>query len=83
MIAAAEAAGLPLIELRKVVPFVSVMQAINSMAGWGPPAPAIDAEAFALERFRWLSPCQAAGELHVERQSMHQRLQRIFELVRR
>ena len=30
MIAAAEAAGLPLIELRKVVPFVSVMQAINS-----------------------------------------------------
>lgn len=30
MVAAAEAAGLPLIELRKVVPFVSVMQAINS-----------------------------------------------------
>jgi purine catabolism regulator len=30
MISAAEAAGLPLIELRKVVPFVSVMQAINS-----------------------------------------------------
>lgn len=31
MVAAAEAAGLPLIELRKVVPFVGVMQAINSM----------------------------------------------------
>lgn len=30
MVAAAEEAGLPLIELRKVVPFVSVMQAINS-----------------------------------------------------
>lgn len=30
MVSAAEAAGLPLIELRKVVPFVSVMQAINS-----------------------------------------------------
>ncbi|BCW69117.1 PucR family transcriptional regulator ligand-binding domain-containing protein [Arthrobacter sp. NicSoilB8] len=30
MVAAAEAAGLPLIELRKVVPFVSAMQAINS-----------------------------------------------------
>ena len=30
MVAAAEAAGLPLIELRKVVPFVSVMQAVNS-----------------------------------------------------
>lgn len=30
MVAAAEAVGLPLIELRKVVPFVSVMQAINS-----------------------------------------------------
>ncbi|MGP4030762.1 PucR family transcriptional regulator [Pseudarthrobacter sp. 1C304] len=30
MVAAAEDAGLPLIELRKVVPFVSVMQAINS-----------------------------------------------------
>ena len=31
MVSAAEAAGLPLIELRKVVPFVGVMQAINSM----------------------------------------------------
>lgn len=31
MVAAAEEAGLPLIELRKVVPFVGVMQAINSM----------------------------------------------------
>ena len=31
MVAAAEAAGLPLIELRGVVPFVGVMQAINSM----------------------------------------------------
>ena len=31
MVAAAEAAGFPLIELRKVVPFVGVMQAINSM----------------------------------------------------
>ena len=31
MVAAAEAAGLPLIELRRVVPFVGVMQAINSM----------------------------------------------------
>ena len=30
MVSAAEAAGLPLIELRKVVPFVGVMQAINS-----------------------------------------------------
>ena len=30
MIAAAEEAGLPLIELRKVVPFVGVMEAINS-----------------------------------------------------
>ena len=30
MVSAAEAAGLPLIQLRKVVPFVSVMQAINS-----------------------------------------------------
>jgi purine catabolism regulator len=30
MVAAAEAAGLPLIELRKVVPFVGVMEAINS-----------------------------------------------------
>ncbi|CAI3804139.1 PucR family transcriptional regulator [Pseudarthrobacter sp. MM222] len=30
MVAAAEAAGLPLIELRKVVPFVGIMQAINS-----------------------------------------------------
>ena len=30
MVLAAEAAGLPLIELRKVVPFVGVMQAINS-----------------------------------------------------
>jgi purine catabolism regulator len=31
MVAAAEEAGLPLIELRGVVPFVGVMQAINSM----------------------------------------------------
>ncbi|MCO4239722.1 PucR family transcriptional regulator ligand-binding domain-containing protein [Pseudarthrobacter sp. MDT3-28] len=31
MVAAAEAAGLPLIELRKVVPFVGVMEAINSL----------------------------------------------------
>jgi purine catabolism regulator len=31
MVSAAEAAGLPLIELRAVVPFVSVTQAINSM----------------------------------------------------
>jgi purine catabolism regulator len=31
MISAAEAAGLPLIELRKVVPFVGVMEAINSL----------------------------------------------------
>ena len=31
MIAAAEEAGLPLIEFRKVVPFVGIMQAINSM----------------------------------------------------
>lgn len=31
MVSAAEAAGLPLIELRGVVPFVGVMQAINSM----------------------------------------------------
>jgi len=31
MVAAAETAGLPLIELRGVVPFVGVMQAINSM----------------------------------------------------
>ncbi|MET3921565.1 PucR family transcriptional regulator ligand-binding domain-containing protein [Arthrobacter sp. UYEF20] len=31
MVSAAEAAGLPLIELRRVVPFVGVMQAINSM----------------------------------------------------
>jgi PucR family transcriptional regulator, purine catabolism regulatory protein len=31
MVGAAEAAGLPLIELRKVVPFVSVMEAINSL----------------------------------------------------
>lgn len=31
MIAAAEEAGLPLIELRKVVPFVGVMEAINSL----------------------------------------------------
>jgi len=31
MVAAAEAAGLPLIELRGVVPFVGVTQAINSM----------------------------------------------------
>ncbi|MFF2242877.1 PucR family transcriptional regulator [Arthrobacter sp. NPDC058130] len=31
MVAAAEAAGLPLIELRRVVPFVGVMQSINSM----------------------------------------------------
>ena len=31
MVAAAEAVGLPLIELRGVVPFVGVMQAINSM----------------------------------------------------
>lgn len=31
MIRAAESAGLPLIELRKVVPFVGIMQAINSM----------------------------------------------------
>ena len=31
MVQAAEAAGLPLIELRKVVPFVGVMQAINSL----------------------------------------------------
>jgi purine catabolism regulator len=31
MVAAAEAAHLPLIELRRVVPFVGVMQAINSM----------------------------------------------------
>ncbi|WP_457964773.1 PucR family transcriptional regulator ligand-binding domain-containing protein [Arthrobacter sp. D1-29] len=31
MVAAAENAGLPLIELRKVVPFVGVMEAINSM----------------------------------------------------
>lgn len=31
MIRAAEEAGLPLIELRKVVPFVGIMQAINSM----------------------------------------------------
>lgn len=31
MIAAAEAAGLPLVELRKRVPFVSVMEAINSL----------------------------------------------------
>lgn len=30
MVSAAEAVGLPLIELRKVVPFVGVMQAINS-----------------------------------------------------
>ena len=30
MVSAAEAAGLPLVELRKVVPFVGVMQAINS-----------------------------------------------------
>jgi len=30
MVSAAEASGLPLIELRKVVPFVGVMQAINS-----------------------------------------------------
>ena len=31
MVGAAEAAGLPLIELRKVVPFVGVMEAINSL----------------------------------------------------
>lgn len=31
MVQAAEGAGLPLIELRKVVPFVGIMQAINSM----------------------------------------------------
>ena len=31
MIRAAEEAGLPLIEVRKVVPFVGIMQAINSM----------------------------------------------------
>jgi purine catabolism regulator len=31
MVSAAETAGLPLIELRKVVPFVGVMEAINSM----------------------------------------------------
>ncbi|WP_104174417.1 PucR family transcriptional regulator [Arthrobacter sp. Y81] len=31
MVRAAESAGLPLIELRKVVPFVGIMQAINSM----------------------------------------------------
>jgi purine catabolism regulator len=31
MIRAAESAGLPLIEFRKVVPFVGIMQAINSM----------------------------------------------------
>ena len=31
MVQAAESAGLPLIELRKVVPFVGIMQAINSM----------------------------------------------------
>lgn len=31
MVQAAEAAALPLIELRKVVPFVGIMQAINSM----------------------------------------------------
>ncbi|UZX01343.1 PucR family transcriptional regulator [Arthrobacter sp. CDRTa11] len=31
MVSAAENAGLPLIELRKVVPFVGVMEAINSM----------------------------------------------------
>ncbi|PNI08304.1 CdaR family transcriptional regulator [Arthrobacter sp. AFG7.2] len=31
MIAAAEAAGLPLVELRKRVPFISVMEAINSL----------------------------------------------------
>ncbi|MCO4275182.1 PucR family transcriptional regulator ligand-binding domain-containing protein [Pseudarthrobacter sp. HLT3-5] len=31
MVAAAETAGLPLIELRKVVPFVGVMEAINSL----------------------------------------------------
>lgn len=31
MVSAAEAAGFPLIELRKVVPFVGVMQAINSI----------------------------------------------------
>jgi purine catabolism regulator len=30
MVSAAEAAGLPLVELRRVVPFVGVMQAINS-----------------------------------------------------
>ncbi|WP_171058872.1 MULTISPECIES: PucR family transcriptional regulator [unclassified Arthrobacter] len=31
MVGAAEAAGIPLIELRKVVPFVGVMEAINSL----------------------------------------------------
>ena len=31
MVQAAESAGLPLIEFRKVVPFVGIMQAINSM----------------------------------------------------